>query len=124
MPSGPCTVLGGLPLLADVWFTRGDGWTTDDDAGVDALYWQRRDGSKGEPVSPAIYERLDKSDPYWEAGVIEQVSEHLSYEAFLQTDKGKAYLAAQNADTLLLSPTAEPAKPLPVDLPDEYGDEK
>lgn len=84
MPEGPCTVLGGLPLIAEVSFTRGDGWTTDDDADVDALYWIKRDGSKGKPVSQKIYDRLDKSDPYWQCGVIEQVSDHLGYEQHLK----------------------------------------
>lgn len=80
MPEAPVTVLGGLPLIAEVWFTRGDGWCTDDDAGVDALYWRKRDGSKGKEVSQKIYDRLEKADTYWEASVTEQVSEHLAYE--------------------------------------------
>jgi hypothetical protein len=83
MPEGPCTVLGGLPLIAEVWFTRGDGWTIDDDAGVDALYWQKRDGTKGKEVSQKIYDRLDEIN-YWECEVIEQVSDHLAHEQFLR----------------------------------------
>ncbi len=98
MPEGPCTILGGLPVIAEVWFTRGDGWTTDDDAGVDALYWIKRDGTKGKPVPQSIYDRLEKKDPYWEGDVTLAVSEHLSYEAFLETDEGKAYLTAQSPD--------------------------
>ena len=82
VPSGPCTILGGLPVVADIWFTRGDGWETDDNAGVDTIYWRRRDDSKGKEVSQAIYDRLDKID-YWECDVIDQVSDWLSYEEHL-----------------------------------------
>ncbi|WP_037500567.1 hypothetical protein [Sphingomonas jaspsi] len=80
MPSGPATILGGLPVIADVWFTRGDGWSTDDDAGVDTLYWMKRDGSKGKPLPEHMYDRLEKSDPYWECGVTEAVFDHLAHE--------------------------------------------
>lgn len=86
MPEGPCTILGGLPVIAEVWFTRGDGWMTDDDAGVDALFWQKRDGSKGKEVSQKIYDRLEKSDPYWQCGVTEQVFDYLAYTADNQDD--------------------------------------
>lgn len=74
------TVLGGLPLYAEVSWTRGDGWTIDDDADVEALYWLKRDGSKGAPVSQKIYDKLEESDPYWHVYVIEQVEEALAYE--------------------------------------------
>lgn len=80
MPSGPASILGGLPVIADVWYTRGDGWTTDDDAGVDCLYWMKRDGSKGKPLPEHMYDRLHKSDPYWECDVVEAVTDHLCYE--------------------------------------------
>lgn len=78
MPEGPATVLGGLPVIAEVWFTRGDGWTTDDDAGVDCLYWQKRDGTKGKPLSQKIMDRIEK-EAYWECDVVEQVSDWLAY---------------------------------------------
>ena len=71
-------MLGGLPVIAEVWFSRGDGWRTDDDAGVDALYWQKRDGSKGAPLSQKIMDRIEKQD-YWECDVIDQVSDYLAY---------------------------------------------
>ncbi len=80
MPEVPVTILGGLPVIADVWFSRGDGWMTDDDAGVNALYWRKKDGSKGAPVSQAILGRLDKM-AHWEADVTEQASEWLAYES-------------------------------------------
>lgn len=82
VPSHAVTVLGGLPVIAEVTFTRGDGWMTDDDASVDALYWIKRDGTAGALVSQKIYDRLEKHDAYWEADVTEQVSEALAYEAY------------------------------------------
>lgn len=78
MPTGPCTVMGGLPLIADVSFTRD--FYGDVDADVDQLYWMKRDGSKGAPVSEAFMEKLNKRHEWWEADVTEQVSEHLAYE--------------------------------------------
>lgn len=82
MPEGHATVLGGLPVIAEVWFTRGDGWLTDDSAGVDCLYWAKRDGTKGKPLSEKIMARIEKSDPYWQCDVIDRVSEQLAYEAW------------------------------------------
>lgn len=79
MVQAPVTILGGLPVIAEVWFSRGDGWMTDDDAGVDALFWCKRDGTPGKEVSQKIYDRLDKSDDYWQVGVTEQASEYLAY---------------------------------------------
>jgi hypothetical protein len=81
MPEGPATVLGGLPVIAEVWFTRGDGWMTDDDAGVDALYWRKKDGTKGAPLSQKIMDRIKKEN-YWECDVIEAVSDYLAYEQY------------------------------------------
>lgn len=76
MPLCPVTILGGLPVLADVWFSSGGGWQSDGDAGVDALYWRKRDGTKGAEVSTKIYDRLDK-EPYWQADVTEQANDWL-----------------------------------------------
>lgn len=80
MPEGPATILGGLPVWAEVSFYRGDGWTTDDDAEVDALYWLKRDGTKGAPLPQHIIDRAEAKDPYWQCDVIEKVSDHLMYE--------------------------------------------
>jgi hypothetical protein len=86
VPEGPATILGGLPVIAEVWYTRGDGWTTDDDAGVDKIYWQKRDGSKGKEISQKIYDRLDKLD-YWESDVCDAVFDHLAYEQHKEENK-------------------------------------
>ena len=76
--AGPCTVLGGLPLWAECWYSRGDGWTCYDDAGVDSLHWLKRDGTKGKEISQRMYDRIEKRDQYWEGHVIEQIDDYLS----------------------------------------------
>jgi len=76
---GPTVILGGLPVWAEVWYTRGDGWMTDDDAGVTALYWLKRDGTKGKEVSEAIYERCRK-DAYWECDVCDRVFDYIAHK--------------------------------------------
>ena len=96
MPEGPATILGGLPVIAEVWFTRGDGWSTDDDAGVSALYWRRCDGTKGKEVSQKVYDRCAKADDYWESAVVDQVFEHLAFEDWCakNPEEAKWYLDA------------------------------
>jgi hypothetical protein len=81
MPEAQVSVLGGLPVIADVWFSGPD-YYGEYDAGVNALYWEKRDGTKGKEVSQKIYDKLDKRDPYWHADVTEQVSEALAYESW------------------------------------------
>jgi hypothetical protein len=78
MPFAPATVLGGLPVIAEVWFDGPD-WQGEHDAGVDALYWQKRDGSCGKPLSQRIMDRVEKHDPYWQAHVTEQASDWIAY---------------------------------------------
>ena len=80
MPSHSVTILGGLPVIAEVTFTRSGGWMTDDHACVDALYWIKANGEAGKPVSEKIYQRLEKHSSYWQCDVIDQVSEALAYE--------------------------------------------
>ena len=77
MPDCPVTILGGLPVIAEVWFSGPD-YYGEYDAGVDGIYWQKRDGSKGKEVSKAIYDRLDKV-AYWQAYITEQANEYLAY---------------------------------------------
>lgn len=79
MPEAQVSVLGGLPVIADVWFSGPD-YFGEYDAGVNALYWAKRDGTKGKEVSQKIYDKLDKRDPYWQADVTERASEALAYE--------------------------------------------
>jgi hypothetical protein len=88
---GPCTILGGLPVWACCWYTRGDGYSSDDDAGVDTLHWKKADGTKGKEVSQKIYDRLDKID-YWEADVTEQVFDYLAYQDYQERGVSEHYL--------------------------------
>lgn len=73
----PVSIMGGLPVIAEVWFSGPDYWG-EYDAGVDALYWRNRDGSRGKEVSEAIYDRCHKHDDYWQAYVTEQANDWLS----------------------------------------------
>jgi len=76
MPLAPCTILGGLPVIADVTFTRD--YYGEHDAYVNELYWQVRGSLRhGKPLSQKVMDRLDKI-PYWEADVIEQVNDWLA----------------------------------------------
>jgi hypothetical protein len=83
MPEGPGTILGCLPVTAAVWFSRGDGYTTDDDAGVDQIFWRKRDGSKGKEIPQHVRDRAEAYD-YAFCDLIEQVSEHLVHEDWLR----------------------------------------
>lgn len=78
---GPGTICGGLPVIAKVWFTQGDGWS-DPDAGVDAIYWQRRDGTKGKEIPQKVYDRAEAMD-YGLSNLIEQVFDHVAHEQWL-----------------------------------------
>lgn len=77
MVMGPCTVLGGLPAMAECWFSGPD-YFGEYDCGVDHLYWQKKDGSKGSEFSQKMYDRVEKYDTYWQGHVTEQVSDWLS----------------------------------------------
>ena len=76
--TGPGTILGGLPVIADVsWGTDywGEGY-----ADIDAIYWRKRDGSKGKPIPQHILDRAEKYDSYF-CSLVEQLQEHCIYEA-------------------------------------------
>lgn len=82
MPSGQVTIFGGLPVIAHVWFSRGDGYSTDDDAGVDSLHWVKKDGTEGTEVSQNIYDKLEAKNPWWESDVIDQITDQIAYEQY------------------------------------------
>lgn len=69
---------------------------TDDDAGVDCLYWQKHDGTKGKPLPQKVMDKIEKED-YWECNVIDQVTDHLCYQQYLreQTEKRRSRLSVQ-----------------------------
>lgn len=83
MPSGPATILGGLPVIAEVWFSGPD-YQGEYNAGVDGLYWQRRDGTAGSQLSEKVMSRLPD---YWQGDVIEQVSDYLAMRDYVEQDK-------------------------------------
>ena len=70
------TILGGLPVVAEVWFSGPD-HNGEYDSGVDGLYWRRKDGSRGKPVTQKVMDRLEKYDSCWQAGVTEQANDWL-----------------------------------------------
>lgn len=83
MPEGLGVILGGLPVVAQVSFGKdadtpngpGDYW-----AEVEAIYWCKRDGSRGAPIPQHLRDRAEKYDPYF-CRLIEQVSDQLVHEA-------------------------------------------
>lgn len=77
MPRSSGIILGIMPVVVDLVFTRGDGWETDDDVYIDAMYWQRKDGSAGSPVPQHVRDRADKVD-YLLCNLIEQAIDNLS----------------------------------------------
>ena len=93
MAEAPVIILGGRPVIAEVSSGVDDNPISGREywAEVDALYWQKRDGSKGKPVSQVIYDKLEKYDPCWESSIIEQVGEWLAYEQYREKQE-KSYL--------------------------------
>lgn len=75
----PATVKGGLPMIADVWFSGPD-YFGECDSGCDGLYWAKSDGSRGKRISDTLMANIEKRDPYWESDIVEQANEWLSYE--------------------------------------------
>ncbi len=73
----PVNILGGLPVIAECWFSGPD-YEGEYDAGVDTLYWQRSNGLPGKEVSETIYDRCHKYDSYWQADVTEQANDWLA----------------------------------------------
>lgn len=81
MVLAPCTVLGSLPVVADVSFTRD--YYGECDADVNELYWQVKGSWEnplrhGKPLSQKVMDRIEKED-YWQSSVIEQVSDWIAY---------------------------------------------
>lgn len=81
MPEAPVTVCGGLPLIADVWFSGPD-YYGEYDSGVTALYWMKRNGERGQRVSEAFMASIEKRDQWWESHVIEQVEDYHASEEY------------------------------------------
>jgi hypothetical protein len=84
LPEGPGTILGGLPVIAEVSFGVSDGPDGRDYwAEVDTIYWMKRNGSKGKAIPQHIRDRAEKYDYYF-CNLIEQVQDHLVYQDYLR----------------------------------------
>lgn len=70
----PVTVRGGLPVIADVWFLID--YYGEVDSGVNALYWQQRDGTRGKELSKPLMDKITK-ESYWDAYITEQANDWL-----------------------------------------------
>lgn len=88
--TGEGTILGGLPVIAEV--SWGTSWEGEGYAEIDAIYWRKRDGSKGGAIPQAIMDRAEKYDSYFSC-LIEQLSEQAAYEAAVA--RGEAYPGEQ-----------------------------
>ncbi len=93
---GHATILGGLPIVADVSFGR-DGWTGEYWAEVDALYWMKRDGTAGKPLPQKVIDRAAEYD-YGFCYVIEQVSDYLALQEQPEPDSALLLLGAPPQD--------------------------
>lgn len=78
MPQAPGTILGGLPVVADVNFGY-DHFTTESWAEVQAIYWQKKNGKPGKEIPTHIRDRAEAYD-YGFCSLIEQVNEYLAHE--------------------------------------------
>lgn len=74
---GPSTMLGGLPIWLEVFYTRGDGWETDDDYDVTGVYWLKKDGTKGKHVPQHMIERAERLDDYWHVDAFDRMCDNL-----------------------------------------------
>lgn len=84
----PATVLGGLPVIAEVWFSGPDN-NGEYDAGVDGLYWRKRDGTRGKELSQRVVARIEKQDSYWQAYITEQANDWLSDSVPIRYSDGR-----------------------------------
>lgn len=81
----PCTILGGLPVIANCWFSGPD-YEGEYDSGADEIYWRKRDGLPGKPVSEKVIARLEKYDSCWQADITEQASDWLGENTPMRDD--------------------------------------
>ena len=94
--TGPGTILGGLPIIAEVfWGTDywGEGYSD-----IIAIYWRKRDGTKGKKVSQAIFDRVWEHDPYF-CSLVEQLQDECAAER--AQANGEAYPPASELVSLI-----------------------
>lgn len=86
---GVGTILGGLPIIAKVAFGKdadgpwgyGEYWSE-----VEAIYWVKRNGTKGKEIPQHIFDRAEKYDPYF-CSLTEHLSECAAHEAAEAKDR-------------------------------------
>ena len=86
----PSTILGGLPVIVDIHFGKdadtpngaGEYWSE-----VEAIYWRRKDGTKGKPIPQHLFDKAEVYDPYF-CTIAERVSDELAYESWLDKHGG------------------------------------
>lgn len=76
MPRVPATILGGLPIIADVSFGRDD-WSGEYWAEVDNIYWQKKDGTAGKQIPQKVYDRAEAYDSGF-CNLTEQANDYLA----------------------------------------------
>ena len=79
MPRVPATILGGLPVVADVAFGY-DSYAGEYYAEVDMIYWRKKDGTAGKQIPQHIRDRAETFDSYF-SDLIERANEYLAHEA-------------------------------------------
>lgn len=80
--AGPAQILGGLPVWAEcsVHKSPAGPWGPEEyDMEVDALFWLKKDGTKGGALPEHMYDKASEKDPYWQAYVTEAVSDYVVY---------------------------------------------
>lgn len=85
MPLGVGTILGGLPVVADV------SWGYDSFAGeywaeVQHIYWLKKGDKPGKEIPQHIRDRAAKYD-YGFCNLIEQVSDYIASENWTEQEK-------------------------------------
>lgn len=77
MAIGRGTILGGLPVFAEVSFGH-DGFTGEGWAEVEHIYWVKKNDKPGKEIPDHIRDRAEKYDSYF-CNLTEQVSDYLAY---------------------------------------------
>lgn len=101
MVAVPGSILGGLPVIAEICFGYDSGTPYSTGGGyaeVDAIYWMKRNGSKGKMIPDHLKERAEAYDPYF-AELIERATEHLIAEADEEADIKRDRMVAFDGTT-------------------------
>lgn len=77
---GPGTILGGLPVIAEVVFGY-DSWNGEGYAEVENIFWMKRNGERGKQIPQHLFDKAEKYDPYFSC-LSEAVSDHHAMKAY------------------------------------------